>query len=213
MCLCMFWGQQFDDTFENTQWRKVKQMQPMWLCLLWSKIFKSTFENTQWRKVKQMQPVWLCFFLMTSIWGVIWKHTVEKVKQMQPVLLFLFPWKKQMQSNENTQLIKVEQQRLRIHLKKKREISKHLTGRFPQKAFEGSYLVAIAHFFKHCSGGVGLGSKAVWTMLKKCTIGTRWLPKPVSRGLSSQRGRRMKSTLGPWFSERHGQEYWDNTTG
>ena len=72
-----------------------------------------------------------------------------------------------MQSNENTQLIKVEQQRLRIHLKKKREISKHLTGRFPQKAFEGSHLVAIAHFFKHCSGGVGGGVKGRLNNVKK----------------------------------------------
>ena len=72
-----------------------------------------------------------------------------------------------MQSNENTQLIKVEQQRLRIHLKKEREISKHLTGRFPQKAFEGSHLVAIAHFFKHCSGGEGGGVKGHLDNVKK----------------------------------------------
>ena len=57
------------------QWRKVKQMQPVWICL-WSlsqhlkmHLGKSqidaidvTFENTQWRKTKQMQPVWLCLF-------------------------------------------------------------------------------------------------------------------------------------------------------
>ena len=40
------------DTFENTQWRKVTQMQPMWLCFLWSKQFESALENTQnWTNV------------------------------------------------------------------------------------------------------------------------------------------------------------------
>ena len=28
------WAASFEDTFENAQWRKVKQMQPMRLCLL-----------------------------------------------------------------------------------------------------------------------------------------------------------------------------------
>ena len=34
-----------------------KKMQPMRLCILLCKRFEETFENTQWRKVKQMQPV------------------------------------------------------------------------------------------------------------------------------------------------------------
>jgi hypothetical protein len=48
-------------------------MQPMWLCLL-------TFENTQCRKFKQMQPMWRCNMhpLWQAISGDIWKHTVEK---------------------------------------------------------------------------------------------------------------------------------------
>ena len=58
--LCMFWSKCFEDTFESTQWRKVKQMQPMWLCILLGRPFEETFENTQRRKVKQMQPMWLC---------------------------------------------------------------------------------------------------------------------------------------------------------
>ena len=39
-----------EETFENTQWRKVEQMQPMWLCIILCKRFEDTFENTQWRK-------------------------------------------------------------------------------------------------------------------------------------------------------------------
>ena len=38
-------------------------MQPVWLCMLWSKFFEQTFENTQWRKVEQMQPMWICILL------------------------------------------------------------------------------------------------------------------------------------------------------
>ena len=34
------------ETYENTQWRKVKQMQPMRLCILSGKQFKEAFENT-----------------------------------------------------------------------------------------------------------------------------------------------------------------------
>ena len=46
---------QFEETFENAQWRKVNQMQPMWLCFVLCKRFEETFENTQWGKVKQMR--------------------------------------------------------------------------------------------------------------------------------------------------------------
>ena len=55
--LCMHSGRQFEDTFENTQWRKDKQMQPMRLCIHSGKRFEDTFENAQWRKAKQMQPM------------------------------------------------------------------------------------------------------------------------------------------------------------
>ena len=47
MRLCLFSGRPFEETFENAQWRKVKQMQPMWLCLLWPKFFEDTYEETQ----------------------------------------------------------------------------------------------------------------------------------------------------------------------
>ena len=44
---------------EERDWRcrEVQQMQPMWLCILLCRQFEDTFENTQWRKVKQMQPM------------------------------------------------------------------------------------------------------------------------------------------------------------
>ena len=57
---CCFSGRRFEDTFENTQWRKVRKMQPMWLCILPGRRFEDTFENAHWGKVKQMQPMWLC---------------------------------------------------------------------------------------------------------------------------------------------------------
>ena len=61
--LCVCSGRQFEETFENTQWRKAKQMQPMWLCILPDRQFEGTFEKAQWRKAKQMQPMWLCILL------------------------------------------------------------------------------------------------------------------------------------------------------
>ena len=48
----IFSSRPFEDTFENTQWIKVKQMQPMRLCLFSGRRFEETFENAQRRKVK-----------------------------------------------------------------------------------------------------------------------------------------------------------------
>ena len=45
-------GRPFEETFENAQWRKIKQMQPMRLCNYSCKLIENTFENAQWRKVK-----------------------------------------------------------------------------------------------------------------------------------------------------------------
>ena len=55
--LCILSCRQFEDTFENTQWRKVKQMQSVWLCIFSGRQFEDTFENTQRRKVEQMRPI------------------------------------------------------------------------------------------------------------------------------------------------------------
>ena len=78
-----------ENTFENAQWRKLKQVQPMWLCICSCQLFENTFENAQWRKVKQMQPVW--FWVLT---GVQFDETFKNaqwgnLEQMQPVWLYI----------------------------------------------------------------------------------------------------------------------------
>ena len=65
----------FEDTFENAQWGKVKQMQPMWLCILSCRPFKDTPENTQRGKIKQMQAVRLCLF-----WPKFFEQTHEEAQ-------------------------------------------------------------------------------------------------------------------------------------
>ena len=92
MRLCLFLGREFEGTFENAQWRKVKQMQPMWLYLFSGTEFEGSFENAQWRKIKQMQRMRLWILnksktnatnvtlplLWHGVWRIIWKCTVEK---------------------------------------------------------------------------------------------------------------------------------------
>ena len=64
-------------------------MQPVRLYIFLDKLFEEAFENSQWRKVKQMQPMqlyasarwiceelWICIFLFNL--RHIWKYTVEK---------------------------------------------------------------------------------------------------------------------------------------
>ena len=57
-------GRWFEDTFENPQWRKIKQMQPLWLCILWGRKFEDSSENTQWTKVEQMSDSGIVCFLI-----------------------------------------------------------------------------------------------------------------------------------------------------
>ena len=40
------------EIYENAEWRNVKQMQPVWLCILWREQFEDTFEKTQGRKIE-----------------------------------------------------------------------------------------------------------------------------------------------------------------
>ena len=84
MWLCMLWSKRIEDTFENTQWRKVKQMQPMRLCIFSGKPFEDTFENAQWRKVKQMQLMWLCLFSDRPFEETFENAQWRKAKQMHP---------------------------------------------------------------------------------------------------------------------------------
>ena len=60
------WGDIWKHTVE-----KVWQMQPVWRCIL---SCKDTFANTQWRKTKQMQPVWLGW--QFDIYKILWKEFV-----------------------------------------------------------------------------------------------------------------------------------------
>ena len=48
-------GRQFDKTFENSQWRKVKQMQSMWLNILMGRQFEEIYEKSQWSKVEHLR--------------------------------------------------------------------------------------------------------------------------------------------------------------
>ena len=75
------------DTLETTQWRKVKQMQPVWICLFSSRQFEETFENTKWGQGKQMQPMWLCVLLCKRFEVTFKNSQRRKVEQMQPVWL------------------------------------------------------------------------------------------------------------------------------
>ena len=78
MWLCILLCKRFEDTFENAQWRKAKQVQPMWLCILSCRWSEDTFENAQWRKVEQMQPVWLCIFSGRQFEETFETHSGEK---------------------------------------------------------------------------------------------------------------------------------------
>ena len=75
MWICILLCTPFEDTFENTHWGKVKQMQPMWLCILSCRPFKETPENTQRGKIKQMQAVLLCLF-----WPKFFEQTHEEAQ-------------------------------------------------------------------------------------------------------------------------------------
>ena len=91
--LYIFSGRQVEDTSENAQWRKAKQMQAMQLCIFSYRHVEDSFENTQWRKVKQMETMWLCLFSG----GYIWKHTVAKSRRNATDLLhptYLHIWKR-----------------------------------------------------------------------------------------------------------------------
>ena len=60
MYIYIFLYKPFEETSENAQWRKVKQMQPMWLRVFSCKQFEEAFENAQWKKVKEIMK--LCLF-------------------------------------------------------------------------------------------------------------------------------------------------------
>ena len=69
--LCLFSGRQIEETYENAQQRKVTQMQSVWLCIVSGRRLEETFENAQWREVKQVQPIWLCI-----LWSILRTHLI-----------------------------------------------------------------------------------------------------------------------------------------
>ena len=109
MWLCLFSSRPFEDTHENTQWRKIKQMQPMWLCLFSGRRFEGTFENTQWRKAKQMQPMWLCILSCRQFEETFENTQWRKVKQMQTMWLCILTYRRFEETFENTQWRKAKQ--------------------------------------------------------------------------------------------------------
>ena len=57
LLVCHSLCRQFEETFDNAQWRKGKKWQPVRFCINWDSQFESTLENTQWRKLHQMEPL------------------------------------------------------------------------------------------------------------------------------------------------------------
>ena len=51
--LFFFSSMLFENTFENTYWQKIKQLQPMWLQLISRRGFEKTFENFPRRNAKK----------------------------------------------------------------------------------------------------------------------------------------------------------------
>ena len=52
MSLCMCPSRQFDETYQNSFWRKVVQMQPLWLCVCSGSQFEETFtKKTHMNKI------------------------------------------------------------------------------------------------------------------------------------------------------------------
>ena len=66
MRLCIRSRRKFEDTFENPQRRKVKQMQPVWLCIHSGKPTGDTHEKACLKKM-----AWLIYVVQTWL---SWKH-------------------------------------------------------------------------------------------------------------------------------------------
>ena len=108
MRICIFSCRPFEDTFDNAQWRKIKQKQSMWLCFFTGRRFEDTLENAQWRKIKQMQPMWLCLFSCKPFEETFHNAQWRKAKQMQPMRLCLFSGRWFEEKFKNTQWKKVK---------------------------------------------------------------------------------------------------------
>ena len=105
--LCILSGRQFEDTYEDSQWRKVKQMQPVRICMLWSKCFEETFEThsgekshpitssldslrMHFKRQKKSNKCSQCDFISSQEFEDTQNTQWRKVKQMQHVWLSIY---------------------------------------------------------------------------------------------------------------------------
>ena len=82
MWLCILTDRQFEETYENAQWIKARQMQAMWTCIFLCRPFEETFENAQCNQCDYALYRNVTYVTLhppgQTIWGHIWKHTLEK---------------------------------------------------------------------------------------------------------------------------------------
>ena len=124
---------QFEGSFENTQWREVKQMHTMWLCIFSTIQFKGTFENTHWRKKRTSAANATMHALWQVSWVFIWRHIVGKSQTKVPNVsmrhlgqaLWKNTWQRTVETN-HTYATNV----IMHHLGQ--EIWRHLWVRFPR---------------------------------------------------------------------------------
>ena len=87
--LCIFLCTQFTETYEKSQQRKVKKMQPVWQCMFLGMRFerniqKHTVEKNEtnatrgWKCLLQLNATSVIMNLRNAIWRLFWKYTVEK---------------------------------------------------------------------------------------------------------------------------------------
>ena len=78
MRICILLCKRFEGAFENAQWRKAQQMQPVWLCICSRRQFEDTFENAQWKKSNKCNQCQYACSLAGYLRTHIWKNTVVK---------------------------------------------------------------------------------------------------------------------------------------
>ena len=82
MWLCILTDRQFEETYENAQGIKARQMQAMWICTFLCRPFEETFENAQCNQCDYALYRNVTYVTLhppgQTIWGHIWKHTLEK---------------------------------------------------------------------------------------------------------------------------------------
>ena len=82
MWLCILTDRQFEETYENAQGIKARQMQAMWICIFLCRPFEETFENAQCNQCDYALYRNVTYVTLhppgQTIWGHIWKRTLEK---------------------------------------------------------------------------------------------------------------------------------------